>query len=237
MSYTADAKAARFAMVVSRRRCLAISSSRTRAGAAAEEADVVQRFAVRRTEHERAGGDLVFELRRQEDSGLDPEAARLRSAEEVPAHPADPRRPHSAYGNTFTHEFQWMAPKLRRPVHETRGSSNYGQDFGNIIQFNYPGDDYKDLMAGVDEVLKKATSTRSSSASPAAAAAACSRTGQTDHAVQGRGQRDISDWANFWHTADFTLFTPTWFHKAPFEDPAEFAKRSPSPTFRRSRRR
>ena len=36
-----------------------------------------------------------------------------------------------------------------------RGSSNYGQDFGNIIQFNYPGDDYKDLMAGVDEVLKK----------------------------------------------------------------------------------
>ena len=29
-----------------------------------------------------------------------------------------------------------------------RGSSNYGQDFGNIIQYNYPGDDYKDLMAG-----------------------------------------------------------------------------------------
>ena len=35
-----------------------------------------------------------------------------------------------------------------------RGSSNYGQDFGNIIQFAYPGDDYKDIMAGVDEVLK-----------------------------------------------------------------------------------
>ncbi len=36
-----------------------------------------------------------------------------------------------------------------------RGSSNYGQDFGNVIQFRYPGDDYKDLMAGVDEVLKR----------------------------------------------------------------------------------
>ena len=36
-----------------------------------------------------------------------------------------------------------------------RGSSTYGQDFGNIIQFAYPGDDYKDLMAGVDESLKK----------------------------------------------------------------------------------
>ena len=36
-----------------------------------------------------------------------------------------------------------------------RGSTTYGQDFGNIIQYHYPGDDYKDLMAGVDEVLKR----------------------------------------------------------------------------------
>ena len=36
-----------------------------------------------------------------------------------------------------------------------RGSTTYGQEFGNIIQYRYPGDDYKDLMAGVDEVLKR----------------------------------------------------------------------------------
>ena len=64
--------------------------------------------------------------------------------------------PHSAYGNTFTHEFQWMAAKGYVVLYTNpRGSSNYGQDFGNIIQFTYPGDDYKDLMAGVDETLKK----------------------------------------------------------------------------------
>ena len=64
--------------------------------------------------------------------------------------------PHSAYGNTFTHEFQWMAAKGYVVLYTNpRGSSNYGQDFGNIIQYKYPGDDYKDLMAGVDEVLKK----------------------------------------------------------------------------------
>ena len=40
-------------------------------------------------------------------------------------------------------------------------------------------------------------------------------------------QRDISDWSNFWYTADFTLFQPTWFRKPPFEDPADFARRSP----------
>ena len=36
-----------------------------------------------------------------------------------------------------------------------RGTTSYGQDFGNIIQYKYPGDDYKDLMVGVDEMLKK----------------------------------------------------------------------------------
>ena len=64
--------------------------------------------------------------------------------------------PHAAYGNTFTHEFQWMAAKGYVVLYTNpRGSSNYGQDFGNIIQYNYPGDDYKDLMAGVDEVAEE----------------------------------------------------------------------------------
>ena len=64
--------------------------------------------------------------------------------------------PHSAYGNTFTQEFQWMAAKGYVVLYTNpRGSSNYGQDFGNSIQFAYPGDDYKDLMAGVDEVVKR----------------------------------------------------------------------------------
>ena len=59
--------------------------------------------------------------------------------------------PHSAYGNIFTHEFQWMAAKGYVVLFPNpRGSSNYGQDFGNVIQYRYPGDDYKDLMAGVD---------------------------------------------------------------------------------------
>ena len=36
-----------------------------------------------------------------------------------------------------------------------RGSTTYGQEFGNVIQYNYPGDDDKDLMAGVDELVKR----------------------------------------------------------------------------------
>ncbi len=139
--------------------------------------------------------------------------------------------PHSAYGNTFTHEFQWMAAKGYVVLYTNpRGSSNYGQDFGNVIQFNYPGDDYKDLMAGVDAVLKKGYVDDARMGVTGGSGGGLLTNWvvtQTTRFKAAVSQRDISDWANFWYTADFTLFTPTWFHKAPFEDPADFAKRSP----------
>jgi dipeptidyl aminopeptidase/acylaminoacyl peptidase len=111
-----------------------------------------------------------------------------------------------------------------------RGSSNYGQEFGNIIQFNYPGDDYRDLMLGVDEVLKKGyvdagrLGVTGGSGGGLLTNWVVTQTTRFKAAVS---QRDISDWSSFWYTADFTLFTPSWFRKAPFEDPADFAKRSP----------
>ena len=139
--------------------------------------------------------------------------------------------PHSAYGNTFTHEFQWMAAKGYVVLYTNpRGSSNYGQEFGNIIQFAYPGDDYKDLMAGVDEVVKRGyiDETRLGVTGGSGGGLLTNWVvTQTTRFKAAVSQRDISDWGNFWYTADFTLFTPTWFHKAPFEDPADFAKRSP----------
>jgi dipeptidyl aminopeptidase/acylaminoacyl peptidase len=64
--------------------------------------------------------------------------------------------PHAAYGWVFDHEFQWMAARGYVVLYvNPRGSTSYGQDFGNIIQYHYPGDDYRDLMSGVDELLKR----------------------------------------------------------------------------------
>ena len=93
MSYTADAAAARFAMVISTPTVARRSVHHGRpVRRRAAETDDLQRRAVRRAEDERAGRDLVSELRRQADAGLDPQAARLRPREEVPARPANPRR-------------------------------------------------------------------------------------------------------------------------------------------------
>jgi dipeptidyl aminopeptidase/acylaminoacyl peptidase len=139
--------------------------------------------------------------------------------------------PHSAYGNTFTHEFQWLAAKGYVVVYTNpRGSSNYGQDFGNVIQFRYPGDDYKDLMAGVDEVLKKGYVDESRMGVTGGSGGGLLTNWvvtQTNRFKAAVSQRDISDWTTFWYTADFWLYNPTWFRKAPFEDPADFAQRSP----------
>jgi dipeptidyl aminopeptidase/acylaminoacyl peptidase len=139
--------------------------------------------------------------------------------------------PHGAYGNTYTHEFMWMAAKGYVVLFTNpRGSTSYGQDFGNIIQFHYPGDDYKDLMAGVDEVLKKGyvDANRLGVTGGSGGGLLTNWTiTQTQRFKAAVAQRDIADWYGFWFTADFTLFQPTWFRKAPWEDPQDFAARSP----------
>ena len=139
--------------------------------------------------------------------------------------------PHAAYGHTFTHEFHVMAARGYVVLYTNpRGSSNYGQAFGNVIQFNYPGDDYKDLMAGVDALVKRGYIDESRMGVTGGSGGGLLTNWtvtQTTRFKAAVSQRDISDWTTFWYTADFTLFTPSWFRKAPFEDPAEYDRRSP----------
>lgn len=139
--------------------------------------------------------------------------------------------PNSAFGFTFTHEFDWMAAKGYVVLYTNpRGSTSYGEDFGNVIQFHYPGDDYKDLMAGVDEVLKRGyvDSTRMGVTGGSGGGVLTNWiVGHTHRFAAAVSQRSIADWAGFWYSADFTLFTPTWFSGAPWENPDQFKELSP----------
>lgn len=138
--------------------------------------------------------------------------------------------PHSAYGWTFTHEFDWMAAKGYVVLYTNpRGSSSYGQEFGNLIQYRYPGDDYKDLMAGVDELLKRGyiDEKRLGVTGGSGGGVLTNWTiTQTTRFAAAVSQRSIADWSAFWYTADFTLFQPTWFKAAPWQDPTDFVNRS-----------
>ncbi|MGB9234192.1 MAG: S9 family peptidase [Terriglobales bacterium] len=138
--------------------------------------------------------------------------------------------PHTAYGWVFDHEFQYMAAKGYVVLYvNPRGSTSYGQDFGNIIQYHYPGDDYRDLMIGVDELLKRgyvdSKKLGVTGGSGGGVLTDWSIT-HTDRFAAAVSQRDISNWASWWYTADFTLFQPRWFKAPPFEDPEDYKNRS-----------
>jgi Dipeptidyl aminopeptidases/acylaminoacyl-peptidases len=139
--------------------------------------------------------------------------------------------PHAAYGRTFTHEFQWMAAKGYVVLYTNpRGSTTYGQDFANVIQYRYPGDDYKDLMIGVDEVVKRGyvDEKRLGVTGGSGGGLLTNWTvTQTNRFAAAVSQRSVADWSSFWFTADFTLFTPSWFRSDPVKDPQEFLARSP----------
>lgn len=139
--------------------------------------------------------------------------------------------PHSAYGYTFDHEFQWMAAKGYVVLYPNpRGSTSYGQDFADIIQYHYPGDDFKDLMAGVDHLIARgwADPARLGVTGGSGGGVLTNWTvGHTTRFKAAVSQRSIADWRDFWYTADFTLFTPSWFRGAPWEQEADFKERSP----------
>jgi dipeptidyl aminopeptidase/acylaminoacyl peptidase len=139
--------------------------------------------------------------------------------------------PHSAYGYTFDHEFQWMAAKGYVVLYPNpRGSSAYGQEFGNVIQYHFPGDDYKDLMAGLDELIRRGyVDSKKQGVTGGSGGGILTNwiITQTDRFAAAAAQRSIADWSAFWYIADFAQFQPTWFRGAPWEDPKDFAARSP----------
>ncbi len=139
--------------------------------------------------------------------------------------------PHLAYGWSFFHEFQLMAARgyvVLAP--NPRGSTSYGQEFANIIQYRFPGEDYRDLMIGVDTLVQRGwihprkLGVTGGSGGGILTNWTITRTSRFAAAV---AQRSIGDWSGFWYTADFTLFRPSWFRSTPFQDPEEFLARSP----------
>jgi dipeptidyl aminopeptidase/acylaminoacyl peptidase len=140
--------------------------------------------------------------------------------------------PHIMYGSTFFHEFQVLAARGYVVVFTNpRGSSGYGHEFGNVIQYKYPGDDYKDLMAGVDEVVRRGYVDQSrmgvlgGSGGGLLTAWAVAHTKRFAAACAERG---VYDWYSFTTTSDFGYsLGRRWFRDFPWKDPEAYRARSP----------
>ena len=60
------------------------------------------------------------------------------------------------YGDRFTAEIQLYAADGYLVFYPNpRGSTSYGEEFGNMLKNNYPGQDYDDVMDGVDFLIEK----------------------------------------------------------------------------------
>jgi dipeptidyl aminopeptidase/acylaminoacyl peptidase len=140
--------------------------------------------------------------------------------------------PHAAYGVAFFHEFRVLAAAGYLVLYTNpRGSTSYGQEFADCIQYRFPGDDFKDLMAGVDFVIARGIVDETRLGVTGGSGGGLLTNwivAHTDRFAAAITQRCVSDWAAMFYTSDFALFQPSWFRGAPWEDPQGFADHSPA---------
>ena len=114
----------------------------------------------------------------------------------------------------------WMNP---------RGSTGYGQDFVNGIQHGYPGRDYDDLMAAVDAAIAKGFIDADNlfvCGGSGGGVLTAWIVGKTDRFRAAVSMRPVINWHSFVGTTDGASWYRQ-FEKYPWEDPMEYAVRSP----------
>ena len=140
--------------------------------------------------------------------------------------------PHTAYGNAFFHEFQVLANAgYVVLITNPRGSTSYGEQFANVIQYKYPGDDFTDLMKGVDFMVARGyiDTKRMVVGGGSGGGLLTSWTVTQDHRFAAAlVERAVTNWHSFTGTADLNHFFAThWFRAMPWEDTADYLARSP----------
>ena len=139
--------------------------------------------------------------------------------------------PHTMYGVEFQHQMQMFAARGFVVLYTNpRGSTGYGEAFGNIIHTKYPGDDYHDLMTGVDAVLAKGyidpRRLYVTGGSGGGLLTAWIVT-QTDRFAAAVSQYPVTNWFTQTGSADIGLLMTRWMNAMPWENPQQYISRSP----------
>ncbi len=138
--------------------------------------------------------------------------------------------PWSMYSVRFNWAWQNFAAKGYAVFYmNPRGSTGYGQDFVNGIQYSYPGKDYDDLMAGVDAAIDKGfIDERNLFVCGGSGGGVLTAwiVGHTDRFTAAVSMRPVINWHSFVGNTDGASWYRQ-FRKFPWEDPMEYAVRSP----------
>jgi len=141
--------------------------------------------------------------------------------------------PFQSYGpNEFAAELQLYAAAGYVVLYTNpRGSTSYGFEFANEIHHAYPGEDYDDLMAGVDAAIAtgfidpdRLYVTGGSGGGVLSAWIV----GKTDRFRAAAVVKPVINWTSLALTSDISAYVPLyWFTDYPWDDPDEYWRRSP----------
>ena len=139
--------------------------------------------------------------------------------------------PFANYGDRFDVEKQvWAAHGYVVLYVNPRGSTSYGEEFGNLIHHAYPGDDFFDLNSGVDAVVAKGYVDPSNlfvTGGSGGGVLTCWMIGRTDRFRAAASLYPVIDWYSFALTSDIPIVVVKyWFPGMPWDYPEQYEKRS-----------
>lgn len=140
--------------------------------------------------------------------------------------------PHTAYGPEFSTEVQMFAAAGYVVVYgNPRGSTSMGADFANLIDKNYPSEDYNDLMDMVDTVIGKGYVDESNmfvTGGSGGGVLTAWIVGNTDRFKAAVVAKPVINWISMIGTSDiYTFMTKYWFTDLPWNDFNQYWDRSP----------
>jgi len=140
--------------------------------------------------------------------------------------------PFANYGPRFSAEMQLYAAAGYVVLYlNPRGSTSYGEEFGNLIHHNYPGNDFDDLMSGVDALIEKGyvdTNQLFVTGGSGGGVLTSWIVGKTDRFAAAVVAKPVINWFSFALTADsYNYFYKYWFPGYPWDHLDEYMRRSP----------
>lgn len=140
--------------------------------------------------------------------------------------------PFTNYGVRFSPEVQLYAAAGYSVLYiNPRGSTSYGEAFANLIHHAYPGQDYDDLMSGVDLLIEQGVVDPERLYVTGGSGGGVLTSwiiGKTDRFRAAVVAKPVINWLSFTLYADISAFVAQyWFDAMPWEDPMSYWKRSP----------
>ncbi|MBA6153012.1 S9 family peptidase [Gelidibacter maritimus] len=140
--------------------------------------------------------------------------------------------PFASYGSVFSAEVQMFAAAGYVVLYSNpRGSTGYGQEFGNSIHHDYPNHDYEDLMSGVDAVIDMGNIDTNNLFVTGGSGGGVLTTwivGKTNRFKAAVVAKPVINWYSFVLYADNpAFFYKYWFGDKPWDNPEAYIKRSP----------